>query len=183
MFDEPFADSSAVPTYYVAELARKNVVVALNGDGGDESFGGYTRYTQFLRRDFNLPSPLSKLGSSLSNAVLSGQWAGNTLTKAARLASQISVADSATRYGRMMSYFLPWEKAEMYKPEFAESIRGTDSYQLMRDAWMSAGNTDTVNHLLACDVYCISRGICYPRSTSRRCLCHWKRVVPYSTKK
>jgi len=76
-YDEPFADSSQIPTFLVSEMTRKHVTVSLSGDGGDELFAGYNRYTlaqAYAKRIGGIPMPLRKLGAGMMRALSPQSW-------------------------------------------------------------------------------------------------------------
>lgn len=77
IYDEPFADASQIPTYLVSRIARKNVTVCLSGDGGDELFGGYNRYTwseSIWRRAALIPRPVRRVLASIMQSLKPGVW-------------------------------------------------------------------------------------------------------------
>jgi asparagine synthase (glutamine-hydrolysing) len=113
VLDQPFADSSIVPTYLLAKFARENLIVALGGDGGDEVFGGYDRYlaTPVMQR-LNPFLGLTRKGLNFAGK----QTFGNT-RKINRIGSQLSPKNSlASRYSSILSLTQPHELISLLNP-------------------------------------------------------------------
>ncbi|MEZ5290839.1 MAG: asparagine synthase (glutamine-hydrolyzing) [Vicinamibacterales bacterium] len=108
IYDEPFADSSQIPTYVVSSLARRHVTVALTGDGGDEMFGGYPRHVladRVWRRVGAVPGAARRLAAGALDAVPSDVW--NTLFSAVRpilppRTRQVRAGDRARRLAHLL---------------------------------------------------------------------------------
>ena len=131
-YGEPYADSSAVPSYYLAKMTREHVTVALNGDGGDEFFAGYDRYralTYFKAARFLMPArPVARALS---------RW--TALPTRIRRAFAGAGHDPRMGYGFLMSYFLPDEKNRMYSASMREEMVRSDSYEWMYEYMRESG--------------------------------------------
>lgn len=122
-FNEPFADSSAIPTYYISKMAKSHVTVALTGDGGDEIFAGYGRYADMSRWN-----GYSRRCRHLRPLVRAVEWSvdalpyGNSFARIGRGLHMLS-HDMPSQYALQMSVGLkPSEKRQLYTKEFAELI-------------------------------------------------------------
>lgn len=164
MFDEPYADSSAIPSWYLAEMASQHVVVALNGDGGDEALGGYQRYT------ISMKAPQIRIPNSIAGAMQrSGALLrkhghrGVPFRKAATAALVFGETTPGRRYARFASYLREEEKLALATPEFAETVHNHDSYDIVDEIWKQYGYTDLPNRLMATDTLSYLPGDLLPK--------------------
>lgn len=124
-YNEPFADSSAVPSYYVCKAARSEVKVALCGDGGDESFSGYSRYGEVQSWGMVdlMPSFVKKSVASFGRAILEVAPRNNATAKVDRGLAMME-GDLPERYALTMALVKPQEKRDWYSHAFAAEIAG-----------------------------------------------------------
>lgn len=122
-FDEPFGDSSCLPTYAVSKLTREHVTVALTGDGGDELFCGYPRFMATAAAE-RIPSPLRALGQLAVRALPPGREARSLYNRGRRFASQ-ATKPLADRLRGWTSVFTDEELARLLTPE-AQRLASTE---------------------------------------------------------
>jgi asparagine synthase (glutamine-hydrolysing) len=140
-YGEPYADSSAIPTYYVARETRKHVTVALNGDGGDESFAGYERYAamRLAERYHRIPALLRE--SVVRQAI---ELIPSSETKRGRIRDvkrfiQAASLPKVERYLRWVSVFDSEAKQDLYTEDFRQQTRGLSAASML-DPWFARAN-------------------------------------------
>lgn len=152
-FDEPFGDSSAIPTYYLSEMTRQSVTVALSGDGGDELFAGYWKYPLFEQ--------MMQESLLLSRVKAGLHWGFSVVdptifpegSAAGRLARSLTVRTMSTesRNFHWLSYFTPYGKRQLYSDDmrkYLASGNATSWYERQLDR---SRQSDAMSRILMAD--------------------------------
>jgi asparagine synthase (glutamine-hydrolysing) len=150
-YGEPFADASAVASFHLAALAREHVTVALNGDGGDESFGGYTRYVanRLAGRLDGLPAWL-KDAAAAGGGRLGGGEVSSLANKFRRLTQALPL-DPPARYARYMQWFDETERETLYTDDFKAALSRSNRPMVIAEPWQSASGADIIDVMLEVD--------------------------------
>ena len=151
-FGEPFADSSAVPTYYLAQMTRRRVTVALTGDGGDEAFAGYDRHVAaaVAERVEGTPNWLLSAVARGARALSRRPRRHSLLHRVDRFCAALTVPEQQ-RYGQWVSYFSAPQKGGLYTRAFAERVSGLDALTPLWDVYDAHRRDGVVDRTLAVD--------------------------------
>ena len=123
-YGEPYADSSAIPTFYVAQMTSRHVTVALNGDGGDESFAGYERYLANHLAERMRSVPGAAVAARALSRVIPDSIDPKSLARRARRFLAVASQPMAERYPRWLKTFQDEAKTRLYGPEFIGLLKG-----------------------------------------------------------
>jgi len=145
--DEPFADSSAIPTYMVSSLARKYVTMVLSGDGVDETFAGYHRYlAQKLMHIYNfIPANFRE---KVLNKFIDGLPETTRINDLARRLKRLTLHSTlppAERYIHTLLIFDPALKEELYTSKFHQQLAKEDSINLFREEFLSCKASEVIS--------------------------------------
>ena len=153
-FDEPFADSSAIPTMSLSHLTRQHVTVALTGDGGDELFAGYDRYlaVDLAAKLDRWPSPIRALWASpVWQRVPAPVRQKSKLRQMKRFLSALGQPPER-RYVNWISIFDDVRRPELFTDDFAASLAGYDGASFLLDAYARCAESDFVHRTTCVDL-------------------------------
>jgi asparagine synthase (glutamine-hydrolysing) len=151
-YGEPFADDSAIPSFYLAEMARRHVTVALNGDGGDESFGGYSRYAVNLAaaRLERLPMALRR---AIATAGLRVPESGTIDSWSSRIrrAAETLPLNTVERYVAYMTHLNGLNRNRLYTDDYRRLVGESAASDVMGGPWAASGADSVVDLMLDVD--------------------------------
>jgi asparagine synthase (glutamine-hydrolysing) len=153
-YDEPFADSSALPTWCLSELTKRTVTVALSGDGGDELFAGYDRYRAvwLAERLDRLPAVVRRcLAARLWQRLPAGGGTKSLTRRWQRFAAALADAP-ARRYLDWVSVFNKLQRQSLYRPEFSATLGDNGPGEFLTAAMARADGRDAVTAASLADV-------------------------------